>query len=94
MQTEKKDLSVEELLLYDRQRFIGIEVQRKLKNSNVMICSMNGVNTELAKNLILCGANITIFDSEIVTQDDVDANFLVAAAEIGKNRGELIKSKL
>lgn len=48
-----------------------------------MICCVNGVNTELAKNLILCGANITIFDNNTITQDDVDTNFLISKNEIG-----------
>ena len=41
------------------------------------------MNTELAKNLILCGTNIAIADNEIINQDDVDSNFLISAAEIG-----------
>lgn len=30
--------------------------------SNILIKGMNGCNSELAKNLILAGANITIVD--------------------------------
>lgn len=33
---------------------------------------MNGTNTELAKNLILCGVNITICDNSVVTMEDLD----------------------
>jgi hypothetical protein len=39
---------------------------------------MNSVNTELAKNLILCGMNIDIYDSEIINEDDVDTNFMIS----------------
>jgi hypothetical protein len=39
---------------------------------------MTGINTELAKNLILCGTNIHICDSEIITQDDIENNFLLS----------------
>lgn len=31
-----------------------------------MITPMTGINTELAKNLILCGTNLHICDSEII----------------------------
>eukprot|EP00825_Cyclidium_porcatum_P047340 TRINITY_DN7680_c0_g1_i2.p1 TRINITY_DN7680_c0_g1~~TRINITY_DN7680_c0_g1_i2.p1 ORF type:complete len:154 (-),score=41.76 TRINITY_DN7680_c0_g1_i2:96-557(-) len=78
---KERDLSEQELIVYDRQRFISIEVQRKLINSNVMICCVNGVNTELAKNLILCGANITIFDNNTITQDDVCLLYTSDAAD-------------
>ena len=46
---------------------------------------MNGVNTELAKNLILCGTNIVICDSETITEDDVETNFLISPNDLGKN---------
>lgn len=55
---------------------------------------MNGINTELAKNLVLCGTNIAICDNEIITEDDLETNFLVGHNDVGKNRGELIKEKL
>lgn len=29
---------------------------------------MNGINTELAKNLVLAGVNVTLYDDNIVTQ--------------------------
>jgi hypothetical protein len=37
---------------------------------------MTGSNTELAKNLILAGANITIVDSCIIGERDTDTNFI------------------
>lgn len=54
-------------------------------NSRVLITPANGVNTELAKNLILCGTNLSIADNETVTQDDVETNFLIGPMDLGKN---------
>ncbi len=50
----------------------------RLLNSIVLISELNGVNTELAKNLILCGTNISIFDSTPITKYDVETNFLLS----------------
>lgn len=48
----------------------------------MLISPLNGINTELAKNLILCGINISIFDSEKVTQDDIESNFLLGTEDL------------
>jgi molybdopterin/thiamine biosynthesis adenylyltransferase len=36
----------------------------------VFITPANGINTELAKNLILAGVNVSIYDDAIITPDD------------------------
>lgn len=36
----------------------------------VFITPANGINTELAKNLILAGVNVSIYDDAIITEDD------------------------
>jgi molybdopterin/thiamine biosynthesis adenylyltransferase len=50
----------------------------RLLNSRVLITPANGPNTELAKNLILAGVNVTIYDDAIVNEDDFESNFLIA----------------
>lgn len=47
-------------------------INYRLVNSNVFLSPMNGSITELAKNLILCGVNITICDNSIITNQDLD----------------------
>jgi hypothetical protein len=42
----------------------------RLLASRVLITPANGPNTELAKNLILAGVNVTIYDDAIVNEDD------------------------
>jgi molybdopterin/thiamine biosynthesis adenylyltransferase len=42
----------------------------RLLNSRILISPANGPNTELAKNLILAGVNVTMYDDAIATEDD------------------------
>jgi ubiquitin-like 1-activating enzyme E1 A len=37
----------------------------RLLNSRILISPLNGPNTELAKNLILAGVNVTLYDDHI-----------------------------
>lgn len=50
----------------------------RLINTRVLITPANGPNTELAKNLILAGVDVTLYDSAIVTEDDFESNFLIS----------------
>jgi len=58
-----------------------------LLKSRILITPMNGPNTELAKNMVLAGANVWIYDPAIITDDDFETNFLVAYNDVGKPRG-------
>jgi hypothetical protein len=42
----------------------------RLINSRILITPLNGPNTELAKNLILAGVNVTLYDDCISSADD------------------------
>lgn len=66
----------------------------RLLNSRVLITPANGPNTELAKNLILAGVNVTIYDDAIVNEDDFESNFLIAESDIGKKRAIAVFEKL
>lgn len=66
----------------------------RLLNSKVLIIHLNGCNSELAKNTILAGANISISDEELVTERDVETNFLFTKDDIGLRRGETGLKKL
>ena len=46
---------------------------------------MSPCNMDLAKNLILSGINITIFDDEKITEEDFEDNPLIKSCDIGKN---------
>lgn len=66
----------------------------RLLTSRVLVTPANGPNTELAKNLILAGVNVTLYDDATVNEDDFESNFLVAKSDIGRPRGEAVFSKL
>jgi ubiquitin-like 1-activating enzyme E1 A len=75
---QEPTLTEEERKRLDRQRFIGVETQKRYLFSHlfrllafrVFITPANGINTELAKNLILAGVNVSIYDDALVTEED------------------------
>jgi molybdopterin/thiamine biosynthesis adenylyltransferase len=77
-----------------RRGYLLFFLNRRLLNSKVLIISLNGCNAELAKNTILAGANISVSDDNLVTQVDVDTNFLYYPDDIGLNRAEVGVKKL
>lgn len=89
-----KELTAEALKIYDRQRFIGLEVQKRLLNSYILLTPINSLMTELAKNLVLCGCNLAIFDNDLVSEDDIDTNFLLSDKDLGLNKAKIIRNKL
>lgn len=60
----------------------------------MLITPANGPNTELAKNLILAGVNVTIYDDTVVTDDDFESNFLIGESDVGRKRGGAVFEKL
>ena len=58
---------------------------KRIKASKVWIQPMTPCNIDLAKNLILAGINITIFDNEKITTEDLEDNPLIIQSDIGKN---------
>jgi ubiquitin-like 1-activating enzyme E1 A len=80
-------LGEREAEVYDRQiRLWGIEAQKRIQNTRVLIGGFRALNAEIAKNLILSGITATIQDHENVAAVDVGANFFLEAADVGKNR--------
>ena len=51
---------------YDRQvRVIGEDAMKKMASSRVLICGMDGLGVEIAKNVILMGfQSITLHDEQ------------------------------
>ena len=89
-----KDLTPEALKVYDRQRFIGLDVQRRLLNSRILLTPMTSLLTELAKNLVLCGCNLVLHDPSLVSEEDIETNFLLSPVHKGLKKTEVIKQKL
>lgn len=57
----------------------------RLLNSKVLLVHLTGCNTELAKNLILAGVNITVSDEALVSEEDAESNFIFGEMHIGQN---------
>ncbi|XP_012508706.1 PREDICTED: SUMO-activating enzyme subunit 1 [Propithecus coquereli] len=83
-------ISEEEAAQYDRQiRLWGLEAQKRLRASRVLLVGMKGLGAEIAKNLILAGVKgLTMLDHEQVSPEDPGAQFLIRTGSVGRNRAE------
>ncbi|XP_045845188.1 SUMO-activating enzyme subunit 1 isoform X1 [Meles meles] len=83
-------ISEEEAAQYDRQiRLWGLEAQKRLRASRVLLVGMKGLGAEIAKNLILAGVKgLTMLDPEQVSPEDPGAQFLIRTGSDGRNRAE------
>ncbi|KAF0694258.1 Aste57867_14853 [Aphanomyces stellatus] len=83
------ELTAEEAAIYDRQmRLWGVEAQKRLQNSHILISGMTQLGSELAKNLVLSGMSVTLHDIEVVTRAHVESQFFLNEDHIGQNRAE------
>ncbi|OAF71428.1 Ubiquitin-like 1-activating enzyme E1A [Intoshia linei] len=85
----------EEMDRYDRQiRLWGIQLQKRLKASNILVIGLNPLGADICKNLVLAGIEtIDVYDDKVVTESDVNTNFLVDTVE-DKTLMESVASKL
>ncbi|CAM4614083.1 SUMO-activating enzyme subunit 1 [Lepidochelys kempii] len=83
-------ISEEEAAQYDRQiRLWGLEAQRRLRASRVLLVGMKGLEQKWPKNLILAGVKgLTMLDHQQVSQEDTRAQFLIPVGSLGRNRAE------
>ncbi|XP_029373184.1 SUMO-activating enzyme subunit 1 isoform X2 [Echeneis naucrates] len=89
---EKEDpvISEEEAAQYDRQiRLWGLDAQKRLRGSRVLLAGLGGLGAEVAKNLILAGVKgLTLLDHEQVSEDSCRAQFLAPVTAQGQNRAK------
>lgn len=81
---------------YDRQvRLWGNTLQQKLQQTTVCIATLDGVGSEVAKNLCLVGVRrINVLDSERVKADHLPLDHLLHQSDIGHSRGLLATRRL
>ena len=85
-----KAITEEEAQLYDRQiRLWGLDAQKRLRASRILVAGIKGLGCEVVKNLVLAGVNsLTMLDHENLTKEDGDSQFLAPRNKIGTNRAE------
>ena len=76
-------------------RVFGLETQKKLFESEVLIMNATPMMSELCKNLILSGAGICLFDDgSKVCQNDSEHNFFFNINDSEKKKVEILKEKI
>ncbi|KAF2404611.1 DNA damage tolerance protein rad31 [Trichodelitschia bisporula] len=86
----QEHISADEIALYDRQiRLWGVQAQENIRKANILLISFKALANEVAKNLVLAGiGSLTVADHEVVTAEDLAAQFCVSGDDVGKNRAE------
>ena len=88
-------ISAREAAVYDRQiRLWGIDAQKRLQNSKVLICGASGLGLEVAKNLTLAGFAVAIQDHHNVAESDLGSNFFLGRDSVGKNKANAVLPNL
>ncbi|POM74339.1 SUMO-activating enzyme (SAE), partial [Phytophthora palmivora] len=81
--------SAAEAAVYDRQmRLWGVEAQKRLQNSRVLVSGLSALGSELVKNLVLAGMSVTLHDTQSVTSTAAATQFFLTEEDVGRNRAE------
>ncbi|KAK3925902.1 SUMO-activating enzyme subunit 1 [Frankliniella fusca] len=90
VEINSNELTDAEAEQYDRQiRLWGLDSQKRLRASRVLIIGLKGLGAEVAKNITLAGVkSVTLLDDDVATQEDICSQFLVPRDQIGRNRAE------
>ncbi|OVA09576.1 UBA/THIF-type NAD/FAD binding fold [Macleaya cordata] len=78
-----EELTEQETALYDRQiRVWGVDAQRRLSKSHILVSGITGTIVEFCKNIVLAGVgSVTLMDDRMVTEEAIWANFLIPPDE-------------
>lgn len=89
-------ITEQEAELYDRQiRLWGLDAQKRLRASRVLVVGMKGLGCEVSKNLVLSGVrSLKMLDHEVVTVEDATSQFLAPRDKVGSNRAEASMDRL
>ena len=67
----------------------------RLRSANILLITMRALANEIAKNLVLAGiGSLTIQDDQLVTAEDLGAQFFLTESDIGKNVSNITSQKL
>jgi len=83
-------ITEKEAELYDRQiRLWGLDAQKRLRASRILVIGMKGLGCEVSKNLVLAGIkSLKMVDDGVVTVEDATSQFLAPRDKVGTNRAE------
>eukprot|EP01132_Coremiostelium_polycephalum_P008510 gene8510-10462_t len=89
-QPQKSILTDYEAALYDRGiRLWGVDAQNRLRQSKVLFIGVNGLMSEVIKNVVLAGVDsVTIIDNKIVSWSDLGSNLFLSESSIGKKKSD------
>jgi ubiquitin-like 1-activating enzyme E1 A len=95
-QPDSNMMSEAEAQLYDRQlRVWGVEAQRRMQQSHVLVVGCKGLGLEVLKTIVLAGVgNVTLSDPGLVKASDLAANFYLHANQIGQPRAACVAPKV
>lgn len=61
----------------------------RLRAAKILLCGLNGLGAEVAKNIILSGVkSVTFLDDTLVTEIDSTSQFLAPTTSLGENRAQ------
>ena len=76
-------------------RVFGLETQKKLFESEVLIMNLTPMMAELCKNLILSGVGIYLFNNtSTINKIDSEKSFFFNINDVGKKKVEVFKEKI
>ena len=86
----------EKSLQYDRQiRIWGVDSQSMLDASRVLVIGLNGLMHEVAKNLVLAGITVDLWNSdETISAMDLTAGFFFRPSDIGQKKADVLSPRL
>jgi ubiquitin-like 1-activating enzyme E1 A len=74
---------------------VAVPDDSRLRKANILLISIKALASEVAKNLVLAGiGSITLADHEVVTENDLGAQFFLTDADVGKNVCFITRLKL
>jgi ubiquitin-like 1-activating enzyme E1 A len=80
---------------YDRQvRVWGAEAQLRIQQAKVLLIGFKGIQVEAAKNLVLAGVSVVIYEPNAVQESDLSYNFFLSHSDIGQNIAQASAQRL
>eukprot|EP00249_Psilotum_nudum_P002167 c15063_g1_i1 orf=39-1022(+) len=91
MEADSGVLTEQEAAVYDRQiRVWGVDAQKRLSKSRILVDGMTGVVAEMCKNIVLAGVgSLTLIDDGMEIKDMVGAHFLTPVDQIESRRSSV-----